>query len=58
MQYKSKQVSMSSLDGKKIAIVGGGPGGLTAARLLQQAVRELWCTSVITAAAHACKVAH
>lgn len=36
MQYKSKQVSMSSLDGKKIAIVGGGPGGLTAARLLQQ----------------------
>ncbi|SDF88815.1 FAD-dependent oxidoreductase [Terriglobus roseus] len=27
---------MSGLDGKKIAIVGGGPGGLTLARLLQQ----------------------
>lgn len=27
---------MSSIDGKKIAIVGGGPGGLTLARLLQQ----------------------
>jgi 2-polyprenyl-6-methoxyphenol hydroxylase-like FAD-dependent oxidoreductase len=27
---------MSALDGKKIAIVGGGPGGLTLARLLQQ----------------------
>ena len=27
---------MSSIDGKKIAVVGGGPGGLTLARLLQQ----------------------
>ncbi|MGI4758413.1 MAG: FAD-dependent oxidoreductase [Janthinobacterium lividum] len=27
---------MSALDGKRIAIVGGGPGGLTLARLLQQ----------------------
>jgi 2-polyprenyl-6-methoxyphenol hydroxylase-like FAD-dependent oxidoreductase len=27
---------MSAMDGKKIAIVGGGPGGLTLARLLQQ----------------------
>src|SRR5580700_2380666 len=27
---------MSALDGKKIAIVGAGPGGLTLARLLQQ----------------------
>ena len=27
---------MSAIDGKKIAIVGGGPGGLTLARLLQQ----------------------
>ncbi len=27
---------MSALDGKEIAIVGGGPGGLTLARLLQQ----------------------
>ena len=27
---------MSALEGKKIAIVGGGPGGLTLARLLQQ----------------------
>lgn len=27
---------MSAVDGKKIAIVGGGPGGLTLARLLQQ----------------------
>src|ERR1700761_3252749 len=27
---------MKALDGKKIAIVGGGPGGLTLARLLQQ----------------------
>ena len=27
---------MSGVDGKKIAIVGGGPGGLTLARLLQQ----------------------
>ena len=27
---------MSATDGKKIAIVGGGPGGLTLARLLQQ----------------------
>jgi len=28
---------MKAMDGKKIAIVGGGPGGLTLARLLQQA---------------------
>jgi 2-polyprenyl-6-methoxyphenol hydroxylase-like FAD-dependent oxidoreductase len=27
---------MSELDGKKIAVVGGGPGGLTLARLLQR----------------------
>jgi len=27
---------MKAIDGKKIAIVGGGPGGLTLARLLQQ----------------------
>ena len=27
---------MSAVKGKKIAIVGGGPGGLTLARLLQQ----------------------
>ena len=27
---------MNVLDGKAIAIVGGGPGGLTLARLLQQ----------------------
>jgi len=27
---------MSAIDGKEIAIVGGGPGGLTLARLLQQ----------------------
>ena len=27
---------MSAINGKKIAIVGGGPGGLTLARLLQQ----------------------
>src|SRR6195952_4508137 len=27
---------MSAISGKKIAIVGGGPGGLTLARLLQQ----------------------
>ena len=28
--------AMSALDGKKIAVLGGGPGGLTLARLLQQ----------------------
>lgn len=27
---------MSAVDGKKIAVIGGGPGGLTLARLLQQ----------------------
>ena len=27
---------MSAIDGKRVAIVGGGPGGLTLARLLQQ----------------------
>jgi 2-polyprenyl-6-methoxyphenol hydroxylase-like FAD-dependent oxidoreductase len=27
---------MSAVEGKKIAIIGGGPGGLTLARLLQQ----------------------
>ena len=27
---------MRAIEGKKIAIVGGGPGGLTLARLLQQ----------------------
>jgi predicted NAD/FAD-dependent oxidoreductase len=30
------KVSMKAIDGKKIAIAGGGPGGLTLARLLQQ----------------------
>ena len=32
---------MSALEGKKIAIVGGGPGGLTLARLLQQSGAEV-----------------
>jgi lactate dehydrogenase-like 2-hydroxyacid dehydrogenase len=32
----SVEVKMTVLDGKTIAIVGGGPGGLTLARLLQQ----------------------
>jgi 2-polyprenyl-6-methoxyphenol hydroxylase-like FAD-dependent oxidoreductase len=27
---------MSAVEGKKIAVIGGGPGGLTLARLLQQ----------------------
>jgi 2-polyprenyl-6-methoxyphenol hydroxylase-like FAD-dependent oxidoreductase len=27
---------MSAVEGKKVAIVGGGPGGLTLAKLLQQ----------------------
>jgi 2-polyprenyl-6-methoxyphenol hydroxylase-like FAD-dependent oxidoreductase len=36
MQNITQHLSMSSVDGKKIAIVGGGPGGLTLARLLQQ----------------------
>src|ERR1700683_4772727 len=31
-----RNLSMKAIDGKKIAIVGGGPGGLTLARLLQQ----------------------
>src|SRR6202789_1188630 len=31
-----RELSMKAIDGKKIAIVGGGPGGLTLARLLQQ----------------------
>ena len=30
------EVSMSGLGEKTVAIVGGGPGGLTLARLLQQ----------------------
>ena len=36
MQDDSQHLSMSSVDGKRIAIVGAGPGGLTVARLLQQ----------------------
>jgi len=32
----SARYPASAIDGKKIAIVGGGPGGLTLARLLQQ----------------------
>jgi 2-polyprenyl-6-methoxyphenol hydroxylase-like FAD-dependent oxidoreductase len=32
---------MSAIEGKKIAIVGGGPGGLTLARLLQQSGAEV-----------------
>jgi 2-polyprenyl-6-methoxyphenol hydroxylase-like FAD-dependent oxidoreductase len=36
---------------KRMAIVGGWPGGLTLARLLQQAVRRFPCMSVIRAAA-------
>ena len=31
-----RKVSQGAVEGKKIAIVGGGPGGLTLARLLQQ----------------------
>jgi 2-polyprenyl-6-methoxyphenol hydroxylase-like FAD-dependent oxidoreductase len=31
-----RKLSMKAIDGKKIAIAGGGPGGLTLARLLQQ----------------------
>ncbi len=36
MQDNTHDFSMSSVYGKKIAVVGGGPGRLTAARLLQQ----------------------
>src|SRR6202012_1808662 len=32
----TRKSNMSAIDGKKIAIVGGGAGGLTLARLLQQ----------------------
>src|SRR5579862_2756772 len=32
----TRKSNMRAIDGKKIAIVGGGPGGLTLARLLQQ----------------------
>jgi 2-polyprenyl-6-methoxyphenol hydroxylase-like FAD-dependent oxidoreductase len=32
----TKVTIMSAVDGKKIAVVGGGPGGLTLARLLQR----------------------
>lgn len=35
------KICMSSVDGKKIAVVGGGPGGLTLARLLQQRGAEI-----------------
>ncbi|WP_263416001.1 FAD-dependent oxidoreductase [Terriglobus albidus] len=33
---KTGKINMNAIGGKKIAIVGGGPGGLTLARLLQQ----------------------
>ena len=36
MQDNTQHISTSAVDGKNIAIVGGGPGGLTLARLLQQ----------------------
>jgi len=36
MQDNTQHLSMSAVDGKKIAIIGAGPGGLTVARLLQQ----------------------
>ena len=36
MQDNTQHSSMSSVDGKRIAIVGAGPGGLILARLLQQ----------------------
>jgi 2-polyprenyl-6-methoxyphenol hydroxylase-like FAD-dependent oxidoreductase len=36
MQDNTQHLSMSSVNVKKIAIVGAGPGGLTVARLLQQ----------------------
>ena len=36
MQGKTQRIYMSAVGGKNIAIVGGGPGGLTLARLLQQ----------------------
>src|SRR6202012_5899213 len=32
----TRKSNMRAIDGKKIAIVGGGPGGLTLARLLEQ----------------------
>jgi 2-polyprenyl-6-methoxyphenol hydroxylase-like FAD-dependent oxidoreductase len=36
MQDNTEHRSKNAIDGKKIAILGGGPGGLTLARLLQQ----------------------
>jgi 2-polyprenyl-6-methoxyphenol hydroxylase-like FAD-dependent oxidoreductase len=36
MQDNKQHLPMSPVDGKKIAIIGAGPGGLTVARLLQQ----------------------
>jgi 2-polyprenyl-6-methoxyphenol hydroxylase-like FAD-dependent oxidoreductase len=36
MHDKTQHISTSAVAGKNIAIIGGGPGGLTLARLLQQ----------------------
>jgi 2-polyprenyl-6-methoxyphenol hydroxylase-like FAD-dependent oxidoreductase len=41
MQDNTQHRSKSNVDGKKIAIVGGGPGGLTLARLLQQGAAQV-----------------
>ena len=50
---------MSAVEGKKIAIVGGGPGGLTLARdCCSKAMRRSQCMSVTRAAVRASRVAH
>jgi NADPH-dependent glutamate synthase beta subunit-like oxidoreductase len=40
MQDNTQHRFNSAIYGKKIAIVGGGPGGLTLARLLQQGAAQ------------------
>ncbi|AFL86838.1 2-polyprenyl-6-methoxyphenol hydroxylase-like oxidoreductase [Terriglobus roseus DSM 18391] len=41
MQDDTQHISTSAVGGKSIAIIGGGPGGLTLARLLQQQGAEV-----------------
>jgi NADPH-dependent glutamate synthase beta subunit-like oxidoreductase len=57
MHDNTQHKTTNAVAGKNIAIVGGGPGGLTLPDCCNRVARKLWCTSEIKAAAHACRAA-
>ena len=58
MHDNNQHISSGAIGGKNIAIVGGGPGGLTLERQCSKTVLRWWSFNEIKTAAHASKAAH